>query len=203
MIGTHCGFYHYDNYDEWCDKFNILKCESCEYNKNLKEKSIECKVSKAIELLKSRGYEVTPTQSYDEIIKEALKDCENPVSISIDCNGNIHIGLPENVRNEIDRTNKIIQNIFHFYNRHRNDPEFTNQKFAIKDVDRLHDRLNEIIGYFIGKQITIEVIQRINQLVTVECNYFMNNSVFFKNREITFDTFKNEYCDITYEDDRF
>lgn len=164
---------------------------------------MEDKVLEAIELLKSKGYKVTPTQSYDEIIEEALKDCENPASISIDCNGNICIGLPENVRKEIDRTKKIVMNIFHFYNKHKNDPEFTSQKFVVKDIDALHNRLKEIIKYFTGSQITIETIQRINQLVVSECNCFMKNSVFCRRREITFDTFKNEYCDITYEDDRF
>lgn len=160
-------------------------------------------ITEAIELLKSRGYEVTPVQSYNEVVKDALRYCKNPASISIDYNGNIHIGLPENVRNEIDRTNKIIQNIFHFYNRHRNDPEFTSQKFVVKDIDALHNRLKEIINYFTGSQITVETIQRINQLVTAECDCFMKNNVFCRCKEITFDTFKNEYRDIYYDDDRF
>ena len=160
-------------------------------------------ITEAIELLKSRGYEVTPVQSYNEVVKDALRYCKNPASISIDYNGNIHIGLPENVRKEIDRTNKIIQNIFHFYNRHRNDPEFTSQKFVVKDIDALHNRLKEIINYFTGSQITVETIQRINQLVTAECDCFMKNNVFCRRKEITFDTFKNEYRDIYYDDDRF
>lgn len=202
MIMPDCEFYDCNEYKDWCNKFDILDCKKCKY-KNLKEKSMKDEITEAIELLKSRGYKVTPTQSYDEIIEEALKDCENPASISIDCDGNIHIGLPENVRKEIDRTNKIIQNIFHFYNRHRNDPEFTSQKFVVKDIDRLHDRLKEIINYFTGEQITTEIIQRINQLVIAECNCFMKNSAFYPGKEITFDTFKNEYRDIYYEDDRF